>query len=78
MEEGEDLGAIDDAADLLSHAHVADGTARRAPGRGDYDIAAFISHLDAGGYGGDVSIECGWDDFDAEVGPALATLRGAR
>lgn len=77
MEEGEDMGAVDETADLLSHAHVADGAARRAPGRGDYDIAGFLARLKAGGYGGDVSIECGWGDFDAEVGLALAALRGA-
>ncbi|MGH7910647.1 MAG: sugar phosphate isomerase/epimerase family protein [Candidatus Dormibacteraceae bacterium] len=77
MDEGEDLGAIDDAADLLWHAHVADGAARRAPGEGDYDIAAFLAHLHQSGYRGDVSIECGWDDFDREIGPALSALRSA-
>jgi sugar phosphate isomerase/epimerase len=76
MEEGEDLGALDDAADLLAHAHVADG-ARRTPGRGEYDIAAFLARPRAGGYPGDVSVECRWDDFGAEVGPAFEALRRA-
>lgn len=77
MEEGEDLDAVDESADLLSHAHVADGSARRAPGQGDYDIAGFVSHLRAGGYTGDLSIECGWTDFNTEIGPAFDSLRGA-
>lgn len=59
---------------VLAHAHTAD-TARRAPGTGAYDHVAFFAMLRAGGYDGRVSIECRWDDFDAQVAPAIAYLR---
>jgi sugar phosphate isomerase/epimerase len=74
-EDGEDMDAIDESADLLSHAHVADGTARRAPGQGDYDIEDFLRHLQRSGYTGNLSIECRWQDFAAEAAPGLAHLR---
>lgn len=74
MEEQEDLAVLESCADLLVHAHVADG-GRRAPGHGGYPIAAFLQGLARGGYRGDCSIECRWDDFQAEVGEAFAFLR---
>lgn len=75
-QEGEPVSAITDAGDVLAHAHTAD-TGRRAPGTGQYDHAAFFQALKAAGYDGRVSIECSWDDFAAEIGPALAHLRAS-
>lgn len=74
LEQGEPLRAIDAAADLLAHVHVAD-TARRPPGQGDYDFAAFFRRLRAAGYRGLCSIECRWHDFANEVGPSLGYVR---
>jgi hypothetical protein len=42
MEEDEPLATIDDYADLLVHAHVADSE-RRHPGTGTYPIAPFFA-----------------------------------
>ncbi len=75
-EEGEDYSALDDCTGLLLHVQVAD-SGRRAPGRGAYDTTAFLRRLHDIGYRGDCSIECRWDDFHAEIGPAITYLRQA-
>lgn len=75
-EEDEPLATIDDYADLLVHAHIADSE-RRHPGTGTYPIAPFFAQLHKNGYTGRCSIECRWTDFDAEIGEAMAVLRGA-
>jgi sugar phosphate isomerase/epimerase len=75
-EESESLDVIDEFADLIVHAHVAD-TGRRAPGTGSYPIAEFFAALKSNGYEGRMSIECRWEDFDAQIGPSLRFLRDA-
>ncbi len=76
MEEDEPLEAIDEAADLLAHTHIAD-SGREPPGTGSYDITGFFRHLRENGYAGDCSIECRWSDFPSQIGPALAASRAA-
>ena len=74
-EEGEQVDAIAEAAGLLAHVHVA-GPGRRPP-RADAELSAFFAALRQAGYAGDCSIECRWEDFPAEVGPAVAAVRAA-
>jgi sugar phosphate isomerase/epimerase len=74
--DGEPIDAIVKDGDVLGHVHTAD-TDRYAPGTGVYDHAAMFRALKAAGYDGRVSIECGWKDFAAEIGPALAHLMRA-
>lgn len=76
MEEDEPLTTIDEYADLLVHAHVADSE-RRHPGTGTYPIAPFFNQLRQNGYAGKCSIECRWTDFPAEIDAAMAALREA-
>ena len=76
MEEDEPLNTIDEYADLLVHAHVADSE-RRHPGTGTYPIAPFFDQLRRNGYTGNCSIECRWTDFPAEIVPAMMALREA-
>ena len=76
MEESEPLDVIDEVADLIVHAHVAD-TARGAPGTGSYPLVRFFAKLRENGYTGDCSIECVWDDFPGQVEQALAHCRKA-
>lgn len=76
MREGESLDVVRRHADRVGQAHVAD-TDRRPPGQGDWPIAAFCAALRGGGYTGPISIECNWQDFGAELGPALAVVRAA-
>ena len=72
-EEQEELRALLDYKDWLAHIHVAD-TGRRAPGTGSYPYAQFVELLDQAGYDGMVSIECRWEEFAAEAGPACRFL----
>jgi len=74
--DSEPLSAIVDHGDLLAHTHTAD-TGRRAPGTGTFDHVALFRQLHAAGYKDRLSIECGWEDFAAQVGAALAHLRDA-
>lgn len=78
--EDEPLDAIVRSGDVLAHTHTAD-SGRRAPGTGSYDHAALFRTLRAIGYAQKqdtrLSIECGWDDFDAQIGPALVHLKHA-
>ncbi|MBA3945793.1 MAG: sugar phosphate isomerase/epimerase [Herpetosiphonaceae bacterium] len=75
MAEHESLTTITAYADLIVHAHVADGNQRLPPGQSNYPIAEFLRSLRESGYQGACSIECTWQDFASEIGPALATMR---
>jgi sugar phosphate isomerase/epimerase len=74
--DNEPLDAIIKDADVLAHAHTAD-TGRVAPGQGGYDHVALFRAFRAAGYDARLSLECKWNDFDAEIGPALAHLKQA-
>jgi sugar phosphate isomerase/epimerase len=73
-EEQEPLAHILDYQRWVKHIHVAD-TGRRAPGLGHYPYAEFADILRQSGYEGMVSIECRWENFQAEAAPALEFLR---
>ena len=69
------MDALAEGGGLLAHVHVA-GPGRRPP-RADPELHAFFAALRDAGYSGDCSIECRWEDFAAEVGPAVAAVREA-
>lgn len=73
-EEAEPLDHIVKYKDWLAHIHVAD-TGRLAPGTGQYPYQTFAAQLAQAGYDGMVSVECRWNDFSAEAGPAVEFLR---
>lgn len=73
-EDDEPLSEISKHKDWLAHIHVAD-SGRGAPGTGQYPYDVFIDQLNKAGYDGMVSIECRWNDFEAEVAPAVKFLR---
>ncbi|MEM7035247.1 MAG: sugar phosphate isomerase/epimerase family protein [Chloroflexota bacterium] len=73
-EDDEPLSEISKYKDWLSHIHVAD-TGRGAPGTGQYPYDTFVGELRSAGYDGMVSIECRWNDFEAEAKPAVEFLR---
>lgn len=73
-EEHEALSEISRWQEWLAHIHVAD-TGRFAPGTGDYPYADFARELQRAAYRGKVSMECRWQDFDAEAEPAVKFLR---
>jgi sugar phosphate isomerase/epimerase len=73
-EEQEPLVHLLEYKEWIKHIHVAD-TGRRAPGTGQYPYAQFAAYLRQTGYDGMVSIECSWQNFQAEAAPALDFLR---
>lgn len=75
-EEDEPLEHLVKYKDWLAHIHVAD-TGRLAPGTGEYPYGRFAGQLAQAGYEGMVSIECRWNDFAAEAGPAVQFLHQA-
>jgi sugar phosphate isomerase/epimerase len=75
-EDGEPLSEISRNAAWLAHIHVAD-TGRFAPGTGEYPYPVFAEELRKAGYNGMVSMECRWNNFAAEAGPAVQFLRQA-
>lgn len=72
-EEQEPLRHLVDYKDWLAHIHVAD-TGRRAPGSGHYPYGEFVDLLRQANYDGMVSIECRWENFAEEAGPACRFL----
>ncbi len=60
---------------LISHVHVAEKQERAAPGHYGEDLRPYFSALHAGGYHQRISIECRWQDFANEVGPAIETVK---
>lgn len=81
MLENEPMNVVSLAGSRLRHTHVADGEQRLAPGLGNFDFVAFYRALIYTGYGDNpderCSIECRWQNFNAEAGPALDVLRKA-
>ena len=74
--DGEPLEAIITDGDVLAHAHTAD-TGRLAPATGTYDHVAMFRAFKEAGYDARLSVECGFKDFGAEIGPALEHLKRA-
>ena len=74
--DNEPLTAIKETGGVLAHTHTAD-TNRSAPGTGTYDHEAFFRACREAGYDERLSIECKWDDFATQVGPALMHLKAA-
>jgi len=73
-EENEPLDHIVQYREQLAHVHVADSQ-RRAPGTGSYPYAEFAQKLRAAAYAGMVSVECRWEDLEAEAASAVRYLR---
>ena len=76
MAAGLDLAVVEKLAARVGHVHLAD-TGRLAPGTGDWPISAFLSALRRGGYRGEVTIECGWQQLAEQLPAALQYVRQA-
>ncbi|MFC0672665.1 sugar phosphate isomerase/epimerase family protein [Brachybacterium hainanense] len=74
--EAEPLAQVELLAGRVGHAHIAD-TDRVPPGQGDWPLGEFLAALRRGGYTGDVTLECRWEDLAAELPDALAAVRAA-
>ncbi len=60
---------------LISHVHVAEKQDRAAPGHYAEDLRPYFSALHEGDYDQRISIECNWQNFSDEVGPAIASVK---
>ena len=72
--EHEPLTEVVAAAWWLAHVHVAGG-GRRPPHVAGYDYGGFMAALQAINYDQRISVECTWDDLDAEASDVLAFMR---
>ncbi len=59
----------------LRHVHIAEHANRTAPGVDGDDFTPYLKALKKIGYRGNMSIECGWGDFDNQVAPAIAEVK---
>lgn len=74
-EDKEPISHVADAGNELVHTHTAD-TGRFYPGSGSYPHREFFEALRSIGYNDRMSVECRFNDFDAECKKALEFLRG--
>ena len=72
---GEAPDSLEPYGPLLAHVHVAERRDRAAPGRYGEDFRPYFAALRRVHYDRRISVECNWQDFAAEVGPAMTTLR---
>jgi len=63
------------AGHLLRHVHIAEREKRTAPGVGGDDFRPYLQALADVGYGGGISMECGWKDMATQLPVAVKTLR---
>ncbi len=73
-EDAEPLSHISAYGPWLSHIHVAD-TGRLYPGSGQYPYATFVEEVNRAAYDGLISVECRWQNLEAEVASSIAFLR---
>lgn len=76
MQEGEGPQSIVKAGrKYLRHVHVAEKARRTPPGVDGDDFTPYFRALKKIKYKGNISIECGWNDFKKQVGPAIQELK---
>lgn len=75
MREDEPAENIRKAEGYIEHTHIAELERRTAPGTEGDDFTPYLKALLDIGYDGAMSIEGRWDDFDAHLPVAMATLR---
>jgi len=74
-QEDEPMQNIVDAADLLTHVHIAEPVKRAYPGNDDFDFTDFFAALQRANYDGRISCECKFDNFKKDIKTALKTLK---
>lgn len=60
---------------LIHHTHIAEKEGRSAPGTHNEDFTAYFKALKSVGFKGMMSVESRWENFEAQVGPAIETMR---
>ena len=76
MMEREELSSIEASAEgRIIHVHLSD-TDRKCPGDGNFPFIPFVDSLKRIKYGGRISLECNFQEFERESGMGLEFMRG--
>ena len=73
--DGEGPESIEKYGHLIEHTHIAEKEGRAAPGTHNEDFTAYFKALKNVDYKGMMSIECRWEDLEAQAASALETMR---
>ena len=73
--EGEPPVDIVEAADKLVHCHIAEVGNRTPPGVDGDDFTPYFQALKQIGYTGRISLECRWEDVDAQLPVAVQVMK---
>jgi sugar phosphate isomerase/epimerase len=73
--EGEGPENIEEYGHLIQHTHIAEKEGRAAPGKHNEDFTAYFKALKNVRYEGKMSIECKWEDFEAQAPAAIAAIK---
>ena len=76
--EDESPKSIRKAGKYLQHVHIAERANRTPPASDGDDFTPYFKALRKIHYKGNISIECGWSDFEAQVGPAVEYIHTNR
>jgi len=73
--DGEGPESIEKYGHLIQHTHIAEKEGRAAPGTHNEDFSAYFKALKNVGYVGKMSIECRWEDLEAQAASAIEAMR---
>jgi len=75
LREDEGPDALTEAGVKVVHCHLAEKAERRPPGTAGEDFKPYLRALKKVGFRGGISLECRWQNFVDEIGPAVAALK---
>lgn len=75
LKEGENPDEIVKYGQYITHCHVAEKESRTAPGVKGDDFRPYFRALKQIKYKGGLSLECNWNDFDAEITKGIAVVK---
>ncbi|MDX2048664.1 MAG: sugar phosphate isomerase/epimerase family protein [Chitinophagaceae bacterium] len=75
LRENEPASAIEEAGAYLIHCHIAEKEKRTAPGIKGDDFRPYLGALKKINFSGVLMLECGWDNINTQVAPALQYLQ---
>lgn len=73
--DGEGPESIEKYGHLIQHTHIAEKEGRAAPGTHNEDFTAYFKALKNVGYEGKMSIECRWEDLEAQAPTGISAIK---
>lgn len=68
-------GSIVKFGHLIRHVHIAEKEGRAAPGTHEEDFSSYFEALKKVGYRGKLSIECNWENMEAQSANAISAIK---